>query len=245
MRYAVVSDIHSNIVALEAVVAHAREDGGFDQLLCLGDTVGYGPWPRECIELLQSLDHVAVAGNHDWASIGNMSLDAFHAEAAEACAWNGEQMEERHRDYIASLPLTAVVDDFTLAHGSPRNPLWEYLLEPTVAAANLAEVRTPHCLVGHSHLPLLFRQRTEDDLMTATVPIADEEVSMGDERVVFNPGSVGQPRDGDPRSSYAIYDSEAGTLRVRRVDYDIARVQKEMNRVGLPERMAQRLAFGW
>lgn len=245
MRYVILADIHSNLIALEAVLRDLKRRGGFDRLWCLGDTVGYGPWPGECIDLLRTLDHAAVAGNHDWAAVDKTSLDPFNAEAAAACRWNAGRLEERHRSYLASLPQVAVEGEFTLVHGSPQDPLWEYVLDVRAAEHSFDALTTPHCLVGHAHLPLLFLRGLQDGPARMVVPQPGEPLALDGGRWLFNPGAVGQPRDGDPRASYALYDAEARTFSLYRMEYDVAAVQREMARVGLPRRMAQRLGQGW
>ncbi|MBI4328331.1 MAG: metallophosphoesterase family protein [Chloroflexi bacterium] len=243
MRSAILADIHSNIVALEAVLSFLERHGGFDRLWVLGDTVGYGPRPKECIDLLREHDHLAVAGNHDLGAIGRTSLAVFNAEAALCCRWSGTQLEERHRAYLAGLPLVATEGDFTLVHGSLRDPIWEYLVHEEAANASFQRLSTRYLLVGHSHLPLHYRE-TEGGVSLDS-PGPENPFTLGEERAILNPGSVGQPRDGDPRAACALYDTEKGTFRSYRVEYDTYSVQQEMQRLGLPERMGVRLNFGW
>ena len=246
MRYLLIADIHSNIVAFEAVLADARVRGGFDEAWCLGDIVGYGPWPNECIALLSSLPHKAIMGNHDCAAIGKMALSAFNALAAEACLWNGARLEERARAYLDALSTTlAGSPDVTMVHASLGDPLWEYMRDPEAAEATLGLSTTRHCLVGHSHLPLAFRWSDGQGTVVMQRLREGEPVSLHGARVVLNPGSVGQPRDGDARAAYGIYDADAGTVVLHRVAYAIGKVQREMERVGLPGPLAERLAHGW
>ncbi|MQG20977.1 MAG: metallophosphoesterase family protein [SAR202 cluster bacterium] len=245
MRYLVVSDIHSNIVAFEAVLEDTRRHGGFDRILCLGDIIGYGPWPNECIGLLREIDHIAVAGNHDWAAINKISVNSFHSDAAAACLWNGSQLQTEHVSYLFNLPLTAIEGDFTLVHGSLRDPLWEYLLGPKSAKDNLDLLKTSFLLVGHSHLPMLFSEKTNGGDLTELSFQPGSSFEVDQKRTVLNPGSVGQPRDGDPRASYVLYDSELRIANLYRAEYSIDLVQHEMVRVGLPSRMSERLREGW
>ncbi|MBI4235774.1 MAG: metallophosphoesterase family protein [Chloroflexi bacterium] len=244
MRIAIVADIHSNIVAFEAVLAALRQQGGFDRLWCLGDTVGYGPRPNECVELLRSLDHVGAAGNHDWASVGRASLTLFNPEAAACCRWSGAQLTPENRRYLEALEPVVRVDDFTLVHGSLRDPIWEYLVHEEAAQASFERLATRYLLVGHSHLPLLFQEADAGGVLFESLQ-EDRPLRLGPARFILNPGGVGQPRDGDPRAAYALYDTEAGLIHYRRVPYDIPRVQGEMRRLDLPPRMAERLALGW
>lgn len=245
MRYLVVSDIHSNIVAFEAVLDDTQRHGGFDRILCLGDIIGYGPWPNECIQRLRETDHVAVAGNHDWAGINKIPVTSFHSDAASACLWNGSQLQADNVSYLFDLPLTTTEDDFTLVHGSLRDPLWEYLLGPKSAKENLDLLQTSYLLVGHSHLPMLFFEQIKGDDLTELLCEPGSSFDFDQNRVILNPGSVGQPRDGDPRASYVLYDSEFRVANLYRVDYSIDLVQQEMVRVGLPSRMSERLRDGW
>ena len=242
---ALVSDIHSNIVALEAVIADARRQfGGPDQVWSLGDQVGYGPWPNECLDLIKSWDHLIVAGNHDLAAVGRERIDFFNADAAICCQWNAAQLTRENQRYLMALKTVEERGDFTLVHGSLRDPVWEYLIHEEAAAASLSRLTTRFLLVGHSHLPLAF---LEGDGGVRRVDLLSNggSIGLGEYRLVFCPGSVGQPRDGDPRAAYALLDTDLGTLEVRRVDYDVTVVQAEMRRVGLPPRMSERLSHGW
>ncbi len=156
MRYAILGDIHSNLAALTAVLEDLNKRGGFDKIWCLGDIVGYGPEPHECIELLKQFNHLCVAGNHDWAAIGNIDTNDFNEDAALANNWTSNQLIPSDKDYIKSLELIVVEGDFTLVHGSPREPIWEYLISTKIAQDNLKFFETRICLVGHSHIPLVF-----------------------------------------------------------------------------------------
>lgn len=237
VRYAILADIHSNLAALEAVLADAEANGGADELWCLGDIVGYGPDPHPCLERLRQHTLVAVAGNHDWGVTGRLELTAFTPDAAAAALWTGAQLTESDLHYLQSFPLQTVRDDFTLVHGSPRSPLWEYLLAAAAAQACFPRFTTRYCLVGHSHIPLLFREGGTTTALPAVLP-------LGPERLIINPGGVGQPRDGDPRASYALYDDEKQTIYHRRVDYDIAATQRRMIACDLPDQLAIRLSLG-
>ena len=245
MRYAVISDIHSNLTAFQAVLQDIEARGGFELIWCLGDIVGYGPDPRECIELLRQYDHICVAGNHDLGSIGKIGIDDFNPEAAVACRWTGQQLDQQDMDYIANLPFIKIDGDFTLAHGSPREPIWEYVISVPVAKASFKYFSTNFCLVGHSHVPMVFEAiATRGDCLVHEFPV-DTPLSLNGNRLVINPGGVGQPRDGDPRASYAIYDSDREVIWHHRVSYDIASVQQRMREYGLPYQLAARLSHGW
>lgn len=244
MRVAILSDIHSNIVAFEAVLADVRARGNVDAVWSLGDLIGYGPRPNECLDLLRSVDHVSVVGNHDLGAIGRTSLDVFNPDAATCCRWNGEQLTATHRSYLEDLQSTAVQEDFTLVHASLRDPVWEYLVHEEAAAASFNLLGTKYLLVGHSHLPLTFDSEDGHSIEKRRLS-EDETVKLGNRRLILNPGSVGQPRDGDPRAAYALYDGEARTVSLHRVEYDVLSVQQDMLAFGLPPRMAERLAHGW
>ena len=244
MRIAILSDIHSNIVAFEAVVADARAHGRLDRVWSLGDIVGYGPRPNECIDLLRSFDHVAVAGNHDLGAIGRTSLDVFNPDAAACCRWNGERLTPENRLYLEEMDSVTVREDFTLVHGSLRDPVWEYLVHEEAASGSFRLLETRYLLVGHSHLPFLFREIDGDGVQKRGLS-EEEPVVLGETRIILCPGGVGQPRDGDPRAAYAIYDTDTHTIAYYRIAYDVSRVQREMLDFDLPSRMAERLAHGW
>lgn len=242
MRVLVISDIHANLTALEAVLEDA---GKFDTVWCLGDLIGYGPDPNECIERIRDLPELCcLAGNHDHAVLGLMPLSRFNYEAQAAVNWTQEILSEENRQYLSSLPLTLMQDPFLLAHGSPREPLWEYILDEHIAQRNFEYFQADYCLIGHSHIPLLFfKPLDEDNVLSLAMP--ESEPFSLQPRMILNPGSVGQPRDLDPRASYALLDLQADTWELRRVAYDITDVQLRILEVGLPERHATRLVAGW
>ena len=247
MRALIVSDIHGNLAALQSVIADAQLRGGFDVIWCLGDTVGYGPEPGACLALLCQYPLVAVAGNHDRAALNLQEAADFNNAAATAARWTAGQLSPEDRAMLDSLPLVAVVEPFTLVHGSLRAPLREYLLSPEAAAQTFARLDTPYCLVGHSHLPFLC---VEDRQGPEFIAFTENEVfSLDRRRRIVNPGSVGQPRDYNPRPSYAIYAGEDGsgrpaTVECHRVDYDVADTQEKMRRAGLPQPLIDRLNYG-
>ncbi len=241
MRCLVFSDIHGNLDALEAVLTDA---GHVDQIWSLGDVVGYGPQPNECIARLRETTHIAVAGNHDWAAVGKLETTAFNQDALRACLWTRNVLSPSSSDYILALPETVVEDDYTLAHGSPRYPIWEYITDTSVAAASLAHFATPYCLVGHTHVPRVFHCKDLGPCAQLDLPLG-EVMRLGRERTFINPGGVGQPRDGDPRASYLLLDSAENTVELRRVEYDVEHTQSLMRSARLPERLIWRLAQGW
>lgn len=240
MRTLIVSDVHSNLTALDAVLAAAGADGPLDGVWCLGDVVGYGPWPLETVRRIRSLDAVCIQGNHDAGAIGRISLDTFNHAAREACRWNGVQLDEDARAFLEALPDTVAVAGFTLVHGTPRDPLWEYLTSHTDAVEALASIGTRDVLVGHTHHQFAF----EDGRGAALPGPGGLTATRDGGRLVVNPGSVGQPRDRDPRAAFAVYDSETDTLSLRRAAYDIAATQRAMEAVGLPEPLISRLSAG-
>ena len=243
MPIAIVSDVHSNTEALTAVLRHAEALGPLDAVWCLGDIVGYGPEPAAVLAMLRERALVSVAGNHDLAAAGGISVDEFNAYAAQAAVWSGEQLSEAERQFLLELPLTAIAGDFTLVHGTLRQPEWEYLLSAEQALVQFERQTTPYSLVGHSHLPFSFEERA-GGAPSLHMCSDGEEIPLGEARLILNPGSVGQPRDGDPRASYLLYDEAAATSTWHRVDYDIAATQAKMRDAGLPMWLAERLSMG-
>ena len=240
MRVLVLSDIHSNLAAFEAVLSAAGE---VDQVWCMGDLVGYGPDPNECVERIREFPHICVAGNHDWGVLGKLDLNDFNPNARQACLWNREQLSTENRQYLDDLDERIVQDDFTLVHGSPRWPIWEYISVPAEAAPNFGFFETTYCFVGHTHAPIIFIE-TEDSCQAAALP-QDRPVALGPERLIINPGGVGQPRDGDPRASYLILDTEHLIIEHHRIEYPIEDTQKRMLKAGLPLQLIARLGVGW
>jgi len=243
MRCAILADIHSNLEAFTAVLDDIEDRGGADEVWCLGDVVGYGPEPRECIARLRETEHVCVVGNHDGAAIGKLDVSVFNPHAAIASRWTAQQLEAEDRQYLGDLRPVIEKADFTLVHGSPREPLWEYLLSTWSAEQSLAHFSTRFCLVGHTHAPAVFTF-DDDGRCSARQFLPDNPLVLGERRLLINPGAVGQPRDGDPRASYAIYDSEAATVHLYRVPYDIPATQAKMMDRGLPMPLAARLSHG-
>lgn len=243
MRILLISDIHANLAALDAVLADA---GSFDRVWCLGDLVGYGPEPNECVERVRDLRrYQCLAGNHDWAALGKLDLDDFNTDARLAALWTRQTLTPDNRAFLdARLAAIGPLEDhFSLVHGSPRQPIWEYILDETVAAANFPLFDTPFCLVGHTHVPVIYAETGGRPL--ALLPPENEPFALSGQRLIINPGSVGQPRDGDPRASYALLDTDALTITYRRVEYPIEATQQKMVAAGLPPRIIARLSYGW
>ena len=242
MRTLIISDIHANLAALEAVLTDATP---FDAVWCLGDLVGYGPNPNECVERIVQLPNLqCVLGNHDAAAVGKIEVDAFNPEARKTVLWNQEKLTIANKEYLKSLPERVNLDYITLVHGSPYRPIWEYLLDTRTATISFEFFDKPYCFVGHTHLPVLYH--LPDDRQTAQL-IVPEHVSQMTlaPRAILNPGSVGQPRDRDPRAAYAILDLTDFTWEWHRVEYDIQSVQEQMHEANLPERHITRLSAGW
>ncbi len=243
MRALVISDVHANLTALEAVLADA---GTVDEVWCLGDVVGYGPDPNEVVGRLRSLPNLTcMLGNHDVAVLGQMNFAVFNNDARKSLIWQQKAISPENRAFLESLPKdTQVKGKVSLAHGSPRDPVWEYVLNTLTARLNFEAFETPYCFVGHSHIQCMFRYDEERDRVTLDVPMPGQ-VTRLTPRAILNPGSVGQPRDRDHRAAYAIFDQENDFWEPRRVPYDFDAVQKRIRELGLPEKHAARLAEGW
>ncbi len=242
MRILLVADIHSNFVALETVLAAA---GTYDTIWCLGDIIGYGPAPNECVDTIKRQASISICGNHDLACIGRLNLNDFNFDARRANIWNSEQLTPENYIWMENLePMHYVDSRFMLAHGSPRAPVWEYLLTPEQANENGTYFRTQICFIGHSHVQLGFRLDPSEHC-ERFLPDPGQMLSIESKsRFIINPGSVGQPRDQDPRSAYAILDTDAGFIRFERVEYDIRATQRHMSIVDLPPALIRRLEFG-
>jgi predicted phosphodiesterase len=242
MRVAVISDIHGNAHALEATL-QAIEEAGCDALWCLGDVVGYGPRPNRCCALVEEAADVGLRGNHDLACLGLLDVRDFSPDAAASAQWTSGVLAPGSRAYLQSLEAEAGLDGIGLYHGSPRDPVWEYVLSEAVAAASFLAVEDPLILVGHSHVPLALRL-AGDTLAGGHAPGGTVHDLSEGRRWLLNPGSVGQPRDGDPRAAWLLLDLEARIARFERVAYLVERTQIEIRERGLPESLAIRLAHG-
>ncbi|MGZ4258103.1 MAG: metallophosphoesterase family protein [Gaiellaceae bacterium] len=241
MRVAVVSDIHANLAALEAVLAAIDADAP-DELWCLGDLVGYGPRPSECCEAVEARARICLAGNHDLAVVEKIDLLDFSGEAGVAARWTQEVLTAPARAYLEGLEPVGSADGVSLFHASARDPVWEYVLSDEAAEATLALTDTPLVRVGHSHAAL--QVSLKDGVLDGGLATGGTELDLAEGRFLLNPGSVGQPRDGDPRAAYLLLDFDAGRASFRRVEYDIARTQAEIHEAGLPEPLALRLSSG-
>ena len=239
MRIAVISDVHSNLHALDAVLADA---GTVDAIWHLGDVVGYGPEPDGVVDRLASRGAVGVRGNHDLAACGGDEIEWFNADARKAMEWTRKVAAPATIAWLGAQPERREEGAFTLVHGSPLDPTWEYVTTIEAARDNLLATTTTHALHGHTHLPMAYSLTGNRASRVAAsgppgVPL--------EARMLINPGSVGQPRDGDPRASYLLMDLSANQLTWHRVPYDIAAVQSRMQAVGLPIRLRERLSHGY
>ncbi|GAB4434669.1 MAG: metallophosphoesterase family protein [Anaerolineales bacterium] len=243
MRILVISDIHANYTALEAVLEDA---GPADEVWCLGDTVGYGPDPNICVEVLREQPMLTcLLGNHDVAALGKMPFSAFNGDARRSLEWQERVLIPANSDFLRSLPdRPKVRGDVTLVHGSPRDPVWEYIINTLSARLNLEYFDTSFCFVGHTHIQSVFQLDEERDHIKLFAPPIGEKIKLTG-RVILNPGSVGQPRDRDPRAAYAIFYPKENAWEARRVEYNIAEVQERIRQAGLPEKHAARLSEGW
>jgi len=243
MRILIISDIHANLTAFQSVLDDAK--GQWDYVWCLGDVVGYGPDPNECVELLRTMPHLCLAGNHDWAALGRLDIRTFNLDARKAVDWTRAALTPGNFAYLEALPTTFVIGQYTLAHGSPREPVWEYILEPQIAMLNFAHFETPYCLVGHTHQPVIYEQTSDGTDTDVIMPAYRQRRPLDGRRQIINPGSVGQPRDANPDAAYALLDDETNVWEHRRVGYDIAAVQRRMRKHEMPERLIARLEHGW
>jgi predicted phosphodiesterase len=241
MRVAVVSDIHSNLHALEAVLA-AIDAEAPDELWCLGDLVGYGPRPNECCAVVAERADVCLAGNHDLAVRGTIDLEEFGGEAGVAATWTRTVLEPEAQELLDRLEPQGSAHGVALYHGSARDPVWEYVLSDEGALATLDLADSPLVLVGHSHVALQVVDSGGE--VEGGVARGGTELELDGVRALLNPGSVGQPRDGDPKAAYLLLDLDAKQASFRRVEYDIERTQREMRDAALPEMLAGRLALG-
>jgi diadenosine tetraphosphatase ApaH/serine/threonine PP2A family protein phosphatase len=238
---AVISDVHANWHALEAVL-EAVEREAPDELWCLGDLVGYGPRPNPCCAAAERRAALCLAGNHDLGVLGALDLAEFTGDAVAAARWTRGVLAEGSRAFLESLSPSGARDDVELFHASPRDPVWEYVLSAEAAGAALELTEAPLVLVGHSHVPLAIE--LEHDALDGGLATGGTATPLRPGRRLLNPGSVGQPRDGDPRAAWLLLDLGAGLASFRRVEYEIERTQAEIRERGLPDALAQRLAHG-
>jgi diadenosine tetraphosphatase ApaH/serine/threonine PP2A family protein phosphatase len=243
MRVAVISDIHANLAALEGVLAAIDADP-VDELWCLGDLVGYGPHPHETVALVRARAAVCLAGNHDLGVLGTISLEDFGGEAAIAARWTQGVLDADARSFLAALEPRGARAGIGLYHGSPRDPIWEYVLDGHAALRSLETAPERHVLVGHSHAALQISLDADGRLSGDLAPAGTEVTLDESARRLLNPGSVGQPRDGDPRAAWLVIDVESGRATFGRTTYPIGQTQAAIRDAGLPSGLAERLEHG-
>lgn len=239
MRYGIFGDVHSNLQALEAVLGAFREQG-VDQLICLGDLVGYGGDPQACLDLVRELDPHLVGGNHDWGVAGRLSLTYFNPAARAAIEWTRSQLPPETVKWLGTLEVTGMADEqIALSHSTVHDPhLFEYLVTPYDAYLSFRHLTTDLAFVGHSHVPATFFDGNP------VTPVYEPEVELAGRRAIANVGSVGQPRDGNPDAAFGVYDQETGRLAVHRVPYDVEAAAARIREAGLPSILSDRLHLG-
>jgi predicted phosphodiesterase len=243
MRILIISDIHANLTALEAVLADASD---YEAVWFLGDLVGYGPDPNACVERVRALPNLrCLVGNHDKAVLNEIDLSVFNGDARAAITWTRQQCTPATLDYLRALPAQERQGDFTLAHGSQRQPVWEYILDRHIAQDNFSILPTRYCLVGHTHLPVVYREIGPYGECVEEPQDYEGPLQLDSQRLIINPGSVGQPRDNNPDAAYALLDTETLVWQAYRVEYDVMETQSRMRAAGLPERLILRIAYGW
>jgi len=239
LKYAIVSDIHANLEAFEAVLERIEKEK-CDEIFCLGDIVGYGANPRECLELVRKHEMTTIAGNHDFACIGKTNINYFNTYAKEATLWTREVTTEDDKQFLHELPLVDSHETFTMVHGTLYSPeLFDYIQTTYDAYLSLQLLENQVCFLGHSHVPITFFQ---GEMISYT--LSPEIRLEKDVKALVNVGSVGQPRDDNPKASFAIYDLDDAVIRITRVEYDIEKAAKKIRDVGLPEPLAERLKYG-
>jgi len=246
MKYAILSDIHGNLEALETVLAHAKENG-CENYICGGDVVGYNANPAECMAVVREMDMPCVKGNHDeYVADEAMDLTTFNPIAAAAVEWTREQLSEKQLKWLKELRYLAYNREkdqpkFCIVHATMDSPRsWGYVQDIEGAACSFTYQTTPVCFHGHTHVPVAFTE----DRQKITYSLYETVEVKDNKRYFINVGSVGQPRDGDPRAAYAIYDTEEAVIELYRLDYDLEKTQGKIRAAGLPDRLAERLALG-
>lgn len=241
MRYGIFADVHSNLEALDAVIAAYKKES-VDVYLCVGDVVGYGANPKECIAKVKSLGLVTIAGNHDWAAVSLFSPETFNPFAKEAILWTRKQLDDGEKDFLETLKLVHKNENLTLVHGtldSPRD--FNYMSDGYIAEESFMRMETNICFIGHSHIVGTFIKEDNDRIsyrLDANFGIKPEN------KYIINVGSVGQPRDSNPKAAYCIYDSDKKEIQIKRVEYDTKTARKKIVEVGLPIFLGDRLFLG-
>jgi predicted phosphodiesterase len=242
VRIAIISDIHGNWHALDAVLADIEKESP-DEVWCLGDLVGYGPQPNRCTTETKAHVQLCLVGNHDLAALGRLDLADFSADAATVARWTAGELTDDARGYLEPLEPKGARNGIEVFHASPRDPVWEYILSEPAARAALDATHAAMILVGHSHIPIALLL-SNGGTLAGGLAKGGSDLELTEGRWLLNPGSVGQPRDGDPRAAYLLLDFERKHAHFRRVPYDIEATQAEIRELGLPESLATRLAAG-
>lgn len=239
MRFAIIADIHANLEAFRVVLDDAQKQK-CTHYTCIGDVVGYGANPHECLEIVRKMGMPCVKGNHDEYCSTDEHTEGFNPAAAQAVQWTRKHLTEEERQWLRDLKYVRMVTAFTIVHATLDGPQrWGYVFDKLAAAASFPYQNTPLCFFGHTHVPVAFIR----DSMVRGGTYSKFKVEAG-KKYFINVGAVGQPRDGNPKAGYVVYDSGEGTVELRRLDYDIATAQKKILEAGLPERLAERLAYG-
>ena len=239
MRYAVIADIHANLEALEVVLADSKEQK-CTHYCCVGDVVGYNANPKECLDIVRSMGMPVVKGNHDEYCSSEEDLEGFNPHAAEAVNWTRKQLSMEDRQWLRDLKYVRLVASFSMVHATLDGPQrWGYVFDKLAAAASFTYQNTAVCFFGHTHVPVAFVR----DSVVRGGTYSKFKTEPG-KKYFVNVGAVGQPRDGNPKSGYVIYDLNEGTIELRRLDYDIAKAQQKNMAAGLPQRLADRLSLG-
>jgi predicted phosphodiesterase len=243
MKYGILGDIHSNLSALQAVLERFQEES-VDRVISVGDVVGYGAAPRECIELVRSVDAIVVKGNHDAACVGEIDIRYFNNYARDAVRWTQTVLKKTEREWLSALPFTTDLEHCCVGHGTYHRPeLFDYIQGPSDADPSLDAMVLPVCFVGHTHVPVSLMRLKDDPLRTAYT--VDCEIDLAESlRVLVNVGSVGQPRDENSQAAYAIFDTEKERVWIHRTVYDIDREAHRIRSAGLPAVLADRLFLG-
>ena len=241
MLYGIISDIHANLEAFETVLRYLK---GAQQIICLGDIIGYGPNPNECLDLVKKHHILTVAGNHERSIVDHQLQRWFNKNAKVAIGWAEAQLSVENHSLIERLPLTLEQDGFHCVHGSLRNPISEYVTSIAEAQPTFAKMTKPLCFIGHSHKPLFIAKTADGNYDGRELKDDDEVLIDNYQQVIVNVGSVGQPRDSDPRASFGVYNSKTKLFSLHRVEYDVKKAQNKMKRANLPQSLIDRLEFG-
>lgn len=244
LRYAIISDIHSNLEALQSVL-NKIEDEKVDKIVCLGDIVGYGPNPNECLALVQQHCEIILTGNHDFACIESSELFYFNNFAKEAIEWTVNELPPEHLTFIAKLPFVGEIEDYYLVHSNPHDPRsWDYILYLDEAIYNFSKFTNKICFIGHSHYPVIYLEYFDNNRLKYNLKNDTKIQLYQNNRYIINVGSVGQPRDGNPAAAFGIVDTSRQTYQLVRVEYDINKIYQKMMSGGLPQFLAERLFTG-